>query len=132
DLAADRRLRHVQPRARGSEGTSFRDGADDFQLSEIHARLWGGNSYKGNKKNRFILSILVMGLADGEMPLHFLTLSVLRQVAVEGEGARLVRPELERHRLPGAGALRDPVGAVDGQAVRDVARRAVDLHQVVA
>ena len=37
DLPADRRLRHVQPFAGSGEGAGFGDGADDFELPEIHA-----------------------------------------------------------------------------------------------
>src|SRR5215471_13787508 len=96
----------------------------------IAPRLWGKGSYKGNKKNRFNLSILVMGLPDRQRALHVLALRVQRQIAVEREGAGPVGPEFERHRLPGAGALDDAV-VVDGEAVRDVLRREGDLDQVV-
>ena len=36
DLPADRRLRDVQPRARGRERAAVRDRPEDFELSQIH------------------------------------------------------------------------------------------------
>ena len=42
DLAADGGLRHVQPGPGRREGARLRDGADDFQLSEVHGPDCGG------------------------------------------------------------------------------------------
>ena len=36
DLTADRRLRNVQFLAGGGKGTRIGDGADDFELPEVH------------------------------------------------------------------------------------------------
>src|SRR5258705_13373219 len=69
-------------------------------------------------------------LPDRERALHVFALRVLREAAIEREGARPVGAELEGDALAGAGALDDAV-LVDGEAVGDVARRERDLHQVV-
>src|SRR4051794_4466186 len=67
---------------------------------------------------------------DDQLPLHVLAAVVLGQIAVVREGAGLIGAEFERDGLAGAGALRNAV-AIDSEAVGDVFRGEIDLHQVV-
>jgi hypothetical protein len=72
---------------------------------------------------------------NDEPPLHVPAALVDGEAAVEAELTGSVGAEVERDRLPGLGALHDPVmaalGVFDGEAVRDVFGREVDVYQVV-
>ena len=68
--------------------------------------------------------------ANDQLAAHLAAAFVLREIAVEGESAGLIRAELEDDSLAGGGALRDAVG-VHRETVGDVPRAEGDFDDFV-
>ena len=69
-------------------------------------------------------------LVHDQLAVHLPASLVLSQIAIDGERAGLIGPELEGDRVSAADPLGDAVG-IHREAVSDVRARQGDLHQVV-